>query len=375
MRDFRLPAVLAVWMQVDVWGSAPFAFGHMVGPRPVVGLLYASTSLGLAWRRTAPLAVLSFVVTLETAEYLAFGAPEGLGSIVPLFVAFYAVGRYARSASVAVAAPLVLLGMAVHELRDPAFEFGGSNAFYWLVLSCGWPLGVAFRRRAAESDALAARARELAEDGARMASAAATAERTRIARELHDVVGHGLSIIVLQLVAALETLEKGETPALKERLVRTESSAREALAEMRRLLDLIDDGEDASLSPQPGLGDLDRLVVDTRAAGADVQLTMTGVPAELPPGLDLAIFRILQETLTNVLKHARPPRAEVCVAVGPDMVELDVHDRGSRPGGENPSGRGLAGMRERTALYGGELSVGPDPDGGYRVHARLPVPR
>jgi signal transduction histidine kinase len=370
-----LPTVLAAWMQVDVWGSAPFAFGHMVGPRPVVGLLYAATSLALAWRRLAPLPVLAFVVTADTVEYLAFGAPEALGAIVPLFVAFYAVGRYARLGTVALAAPLVLLGMALHELRDPTFEFGGNTAFYWLVLSTGWPLGVAFRRRATESDALATRARELAEEGDRMARAAVAAERTRIARELHDVVGHGLSLIVLQLVAALETLEKGEPSALKERLVRTESSARDALAEMRRLLDLLDEGEDAPLSPQPGLSDVDRLVADTRAAGADVQLRMTGTPAELPAGLDLAIFRILQESLTNVLKHARPPRAEVCVAVGPDAVELDVHDLGSRPGGDNPAGRGLAGMRERAGLYGGELSVGPDRDGGYRVHARLPVPR
>lgn len=373
-RDFLLPVVVALWMQVDVWGSAPFAFGHMVGPRAVVGLLYAGTSLALAWRRIAPLAVLTFVVTADSAEYLAFGAPEALGAVLPLFIAFYAVGRYAHAGTVALAAPLVLLGMAVHDLRDPTFELSGSNAFYWLVLSGGWPLGVAFRRLAAESDALAAHARELAEDGERMARAAAAAERARIARELHDVVGHGLSIIVLQLVAALETLEKGNAASVKERLLSTERSARDALAEMRRLLDLLDDGEDTSLAPQPGLGDLDRLLADTRAAGAEIQLRMTG-SSELPAGLGLAAFRILQESLTNVLKHARPPCAEVVVDVGPDAVELDVHDDGNRPGDGNPAGRGLAGMRERAALYGGDLMVGPDPSGGYRVHARLPVPR
>jgi signal transduction histidine kinase len=374
LREFLLPVAIALWMQVDVWGSAPFAFGHMVGPRVVVGLLYAGTSLALAWRRIAPMAVLTFVVTADSAEYLAFGAPEALGAILPLFVAFYAVGRYTRAGTVAVAAPLVLLGLAVHELRDPTFELSGSAAFYWLVLSGGWPLGVAFRRLGTETDALAAQARQLAEDGERAARAAAVAERARIARELHDVVGHGLSIIVLQLVAALETLEKGNAAAVEERLLATERSARDALAEMRRLLDLLDDGEDTSLSPQPGLGDLQRLLADTRAAGAEVRLRMTG-STELPPGLGLAVFRILQESLTNVLRHARPPRAEVLVDVGPDAIELDVHDAGEQQSDGNPAGRGLAGMRERAGLYGGELRVGPDPAGGYRVHARLPVPR
>jgi signal transduction histidine kinase len=374
-RDFLLPLLLAGWVQVDVWGSAPFAFGHMVGPRAVVALLYAVTSLALGWRRKGPLVVLAFVVTADTGEYLAFGAPQGLGSILPLFFAFWSVGRHSRASNLAVAAPLVLLGIAVHERLDPAFDFSGFNAFYWLVLSSAWPLGYAFRRRAAESEALAASARELVRDRDQSARAAVDAERERIARELHDVVGHGLSVIVLQLVAAQETLDRGDATLLRDRLQRTERSAREALAEMRRLLDLLHQGEDGTpVCAQPGLGQLERLAADTRAAGATVELAVSGAPFELPTGVDLALFRILQESLTNVLKHAEPPDVAVLLTYRPDGIELEVRDRGRTVASPNPAGHGLAGMRERVALYSGELDVGPLPEGGFRVRARLPVP-
>lgn len=368
------PALLAVAVQGDVWGAPPIGLGHVLGPRPLLALLYAVTSLALAWRRQAPLIVLAFVVTLDSAYYLAFGSPQGLGSFLPVFFAFYAVGRYSRPANLLTAAPLTLLGLAVHEVLDPDFDLSGSTAIYWLVLAVAWPLGYAFRRRALERDALADHARELAEDRDRMAAVAAEAERARIASELHDVVGHGLSVIVLQLVAALGVLDKGDLPATRERLLTTERSARDALAEMRRLLDLLDDGSAGSLAPQPGLAQLSRLVADTRSAGADIELTVTGTPADLPPGVELAAFRILQESLTNVLKHARPPRARICLSYAPGAVEVEVRDDGRSPQDANPAGRGLSGMRQRVGLYDGELEVGPMADGGFRVHARLPVP-
>lgn len=373
-RDFVWPALLAVWVQGDVWGKPPIGFGHVVGPRPVLALLYAITSLALAWRKQAPLLVLAFVVTLDSAYYLVFGSPQGLGSLLPVCFAFYAVGRYSRPANLLIAAPLTLLGLAVHEVLDPDFTLSGSTALYWLALSAFWPLGYAFRRRAVERAALADHARELAEDRDRMAAAAAEAERARIARELHDVVGHGLSVVVLQLVAALGVLDKGDVPAARERLLTTERSARDALAEMRRLLDLLDDGSAGSLAPQPGLAQLARLVADTRAAGGDVELTVSGTPVDLPPGVELAAYRILQESLTNVLKHARPPRAHICLAYAPGAVELEVRDDGRSPHDANPAGRGLSGMRQRVDLYDGELEVGPTAEGGFRVHARLPVP-
>jgi signal transduction histidine kinase len=202
-----------------------------------------------------------------------------------------------------------------------------------------------------------------------------TAERARIARELHDVVGHGLSVIVLQLVAALSLVEDDEHDPLRARLLGVERSARDALAEMRRLLDLVEDGASASLAPQPGLAQLDQLVEDTRAAGADIELAVRGEPANLPAGVDLTAFRILQESLTNVLKHARPPRAAVSVDYGTDAVAVEVVDRGESRARVNAAGCGLAGMRERVALYDGDLDVGPRPEGGFLVWARLPLRR
>ena len=299
-RTWVLPVILAAFVQVDIWGGR-LALGHMVGPRPVVALLYAVTSLSLIWCRRAPLAVLAFIVTADSAVYLVFGAPEGLGSFLPVLIAFYAVGRYSEPGNVVFAGPLVFVGIAIHELTDPVYSFGGSDAVFYAVLATGWPLGYAFRRRAVENEALLEGQKETAQ-------AAVTAERARIARELHDVVGHGLSVIVLQLVAALSLLEDAEGDPLRSRLLSIERSARDALAEMRRLLDLLDDGATADLAPQPGLAQLERLVEDTRAAGAEVELAISGERADLPAGVDLAAFRILQESLTNVLKHARPPK-------------------------------------------------------------------
>src|SRR5690348_3766283 len=354
-----LPALLAIWVQFDVWLSGPpFAFGHMVGPRPLVAALYAVTSLALIWRRRSPLAVLTFVVAADSVVYAVYGAPEGLGSFLPLFFAFYSVGRYAPVRALAIAAPLTAAAMVIHEALDPQFAFGGANAFFWIVLASAWPIGQAFQRRALEAEALAGHARRLAVERDEAARTAVEDERGRIARELHDIVGHGLSVIVLQLVAASALIDSGDVSAARERLSRTERSARDALAEMRRLLDLLDEGEARSPAPQPSLAQVERLIADTRAAGAEIELETTGKPADLPAGVDLAAYRILQESLTNVLKHARPPHARVLLAYEPDAVVLEVRDTGQAFNGGHPGGRGLAGMRERVALYGGDLALG-----------------
>ena len=363
-RSLVLPIALALLVQVDVWGG-PLALGHMVGPRPVVSVLFAVTALSLIWSKRAPLAVLAFIVTADSAVYLVFGAPEGLGSFLPVLFAFYAVGRYSEPANVVFAAPLTFAGIAIHDLTDPAFSFGGSDAVFYAVLASAWPIGYAFRRRALEAEVLV-HEQEVS------ARAAEAAERARIARELHDVVGHGLSVIVLQLVAALSLLDGAEQDPLRDRLMSVERSARDTLAEMRRLLDLVDDGAAATLQPQPGLDQLERLVEDTRAAGGQIELAIRGTRADLPPGVDLAAFRIVQESLTNVLKHSRPAKAAVSVDYGPDAVLVEVLDEGASIAAA-PSGRGLAGMRERVALYGGDLDVGSRPSGGFMVRARLPL--
>jgi signal transduction histidine kinase len=370
-RDWLLPLGVLVVAQLEVW--APYGLGNLVGPKLPVSFVYLVTSLALVWRKRAPVAVLAFVVTADSVLYLLFGASQGLGTFLPILIAFYSVGRYASASSVLVAAPLVLLGIAIHDLKDPEFAFGGAAVFFWVVLAASWPLGRAFHTREADATALAAHARSLEAERERVAREAVTAERARIARELHDVVGHGISVTVLQLVAAVGQLDKGEADAVRGRLLSTERTARETLAEMRRLLELLHENDESSLAPQPTLARLDDLVAETRAAGLDVDVTITGTPRELPAGVELAAYRIIQESLTNVIKHASPANTTAVVTYEPDAVLLAVSNDGDVPQWAFAEGRGITGMRERVALYHGELQVGPQPGGGFSVRARLPI--
>jgi signal transduction histidine kinase len=360
--DVLLSAAVAALSLLDVW--APLSFVTHASHRPLFSLLYVAFAVALVWRRRAPLAVLAFIFTAGSLTYLVLGAPEALGTFLPPLVAIYSVGRWSDPRSLVLAAPVALLGTAVHEVKDPQFTLSGPAIFFWALLAAAWPLGHAFHRRALAVETLSQKAEET--------RAAVAAERARIARELHDVVGHGISVVVLQLVAAQAMLERGSQDAARERLVATERSGRETLAEMRRLLGLLDE-DDASLAPQPGLRELDQLVTETRAAGVDVDLHVDGEPVALPPGLELAAYRVVQEALTNVIKHAHPRRAHVVVDYEPDTLVVEVLDEGQKRPAPLDRGRGIAGMRERVALYGGELTVGPRPSAGFAVHARFPV--
>lgn len=371
---WTLPVALAVIAQVDVWAGAPLNLGHLVGPAWVVALVYVVTALALVWRRRAPVVVLAFIVSLDAAVYLTYGAPEGLGSLLPTVVAVYAVGRWSPPGAVVVAAPLAALGVVVHELTDPIYAVSGANAVFYAVVVAAWPLGNAFRRRAAQAADLRQQAVDLTQRGEAVAREAVDAERARIARELHDIVGHGLSLIVLQQVGASAALDKSMVPEAQELLANSERVARDTLTEMRRLLGLLRAGSaaDGDLRPQPGIHDLGMLTRDAELAGATVRTEVSGIPIALSPGLDLTAYRILQESLTNVLKHARPPDCEVCIAYEPDHLRLEVTDRG-RPVAAGPPGRGLAGMAERVSIYNGTLAYGPAPTGGFAVLARLPL--
>jgi signal transduction histidine kinase len=358
--DAALPALIAGLSLIDVW--VPLSFVTPERHRPVLSVVFVAMSLALVWRRRAPLVVLAFVFTSGSLLYLAIGAPEALGTFLPPLAAVYAVGRYAEPRALVLAAPVALLGTAMHEVQDPNFTLSGPALFFWALLAAAWPVGHAFRRRAIAVEELQ-----------RVRQADVAAERTRIARELHDVVGHGISIVVLQVVAALGMLESGDHESARRRLLATEGSARETLAEMRRLLELLDE-RDAPLAPQPGLRDVGRLVADAREVGVDADLEVTGDPVELPPGLELAAYRVVQEALTNVIKHARPPRALVRVAYGAHELAVEVLDEGRFAAGPVAGGRGLAGMQERVALYEGALRVGPRADHGFFVSASFPLP-
>jgi signal transduction histidine kinase len=239
------------------------------------------------------------------------------------------------------------------------------------VFALGWLGGFAFRQRdvqAAEAEERAMQAEREREAAARLAVAE---ERARIARELHDIVAHALSVMVLQVGAVRHKLPDalGED---REALEDVERAGRTALTEMRRLLGAMRErGHEAELEPQPGLDNLDALVRRVRSAGLPVRLRVEGDPLPLPRALDLSAYRIVQEGLTNVLKHARASHAEVLVQHGTDALQLEIRDDGGGPGDGNGLGHGLVGIRERVKLYGGEMTAGPANGGGFVLRASL----
>lgn len=240
-----------------------------------------------------------------------------------------------------------------------------------------WVAGFAMRARAARAEAAEQRATWLEQTREQDARQAIADERARIARELHDVVAHSVSVMTVQTSAVRRLL----TPAQeKERdaLLTVEQTGREALAEMRRLVGVLrrSDHEAPSLAPQPGLSDVQTLVVHAERSGLPVDVHVEGEPVRLPTSVDLTAFRLVQEGLTNAIRHASADHAEVRVHYAPGYVEVEVLDDGRGIDGDsdgNGGGHGLLGMRERVSIYGGQLDVGPRPEGGFRLHARLPV--
>lgn len=371
--DIVIAASVAVIGQLEVWGP-DLGIAVPVGPEPVNALGYLLASLALIWRRAAPVAVLAFIATVSSLQYVVAGASQGFGSFLPPFLAFYAVGRYAQAQALMVAVPLAVLGTAVHELRDPNFEFGGTAITYWIVFATAWPLGYAFRRRDLHARELADRAERLETERDKRARLAVAEERARLARELHDVVGHGMSVIVVQSVAATGSIEAGSAELAQERLRAIEETARQSLAEMRRLVGLLDDSGDPEFEPQPSMAALGPLLQQVRDAGLPVELEIQGGPRPISPGVDLAAYRIVQEALTNTLKHAGPTHALVMIRYTPDALDVEVIDNGrGQKVGSADGGRGHLGMRERVKLFGGTLEVGPGEDTGYCVRAVLPL--
>ena len=278
--------------------------------------------------------------------------------------------RDERRARVGLVVVVVSAATVVH--NDPGHTV--ANLFFIPVLfSVGWLVGLALHERTEQTEAAeerAARAERERESAARVAVAE---ERARIARELHDVVAHAMSVMVLQ-VGAVRHRMPAEQEDLREALKNVEAAGRTALTDMRRLLDAMRREDDtAELAPQPGMDRIPTLVADVRGAGLDVRLDVQGEEVALPAGLDLSAYRIVQEGLTNALKHARASRAHVAIRYEPDRLELEVVDDGRGPNLTGGSGHGLVGIGERVKIYGGEMTAGPAKDGGFVLRARLPL--
>jgi signal transduction histidine kinase len=248
----------------------------------------------------------------------------------------------------------------------------------WVLLAAAWTLGVGVRQRRAHAAELEDRAARLEREREEQARQAAIQERLRIARELHDVVAHSLSVIGVQAGAARLVMDADPSPTRARVAVASiEATANRAMAEMRRALGILRDSErsGAALAPLPGLDQLPSLIDQVRAAGLPVELTVEGTPRRLATSIDLSLYRIAQEALTNALKHARATHAEVAVRYAAHDVTVEVTDdgRGLPPASGRSQGAGTIGMQERVALFGGQLRVGPRPQGGYAVQVCLPI--
>ena len=365
LADAVVVAVLVVYGQATVWTSDVAA---VVQDRPVHAVLAAVATVPLAVRRYRPL--LALLLCLG-AGWLHDQLGGGSGVLwFGLCLAMYGLGAHAGRRALVTGcltvaatvlwfdAPRLLAGAAVDEVL-PA----------WFILAGLVGLGRWMSSRRRETDALAERAALAERTRAEHAARAVAEERARIARELHDLVAHAMGVIVIQAQAGSRTVGT-DADAARSAFGSIETAGRQGLAEMRRLLHLLTSSEDGSVAPQPSLRELDDLVARVRAAGVPVDVHVAGDLGHLPAGVDLAAYRIVQEALTNVLKHAGPTTARVLVRAGAGAVEVEVCDDGTRsapPG----SGHGLVGMTERAALYGGSVEAGPLPGGGYRVHARL----
>jgi signal transduction histidine kinase len=340
---------------------------------PAVALSVAIPAT-VAFRRRWPFASGASAVLLTSLIFLLGGNNYS----IPLFIA-WACGLYALSVwtdtRAFVAALGVLLAANLMAAAGPKTKL--SDAVFFTVVP-----GVAMlitrravRERQLLADTLAAKAELLEREHEMREQEALAEERARIARELHDLVAHNVSVMVVQAGVERHSLPEDQA-ATRETLSSIEQAGRQALVEARRLLGVLRrDGEAEGLEPQPTIGQVGTLVEQVERAGLPVTLTVEGEQVPLPAGVDLCAYRIVQEGLTNALKHAGPARAEVLLRYGAGGLDIDVRDDGRGVGSTNGdgAGHGLIGMRERVALYGGRLETGPRAGGGFQVHAHLPL--
>jgi signal transduction histidine kinase len=294
------------------------------------------------------------------------------GATIAGIGAAFLLGNLRDAAQGRIGLAIVLCAAVIIVYNDPNHA-PGDFVFTPVLFTIGWLAGFALRERAAQAEAAEERAAQAERERQAAARIAVAEERARIARELHDVVAHAVSVMVLQVGAVRHKLP--DAPAEdRQALEGVEETGRTALAEMRRLLGAMRrDGEDAELAPQPGLDKLEPLVEQVRRAGLSVRLRVDGEPAPLTHALDLSAYRIVQEGLTNVLKHAHATEADVTVGYGSDELRIEIRDNGSGAMPDNGHGHGLVGVRERVKIYGGEMTAGPASGGGFALSARLPL--
>jgi signal transduction histidine kinase len=355
---------LAVATAVHLGGTE--AVEQNLAPSWVSVLLTAVAVGPLVARRIFPLPVLvltlvGLLVLVATRNTVGIAT---LGCTVAFYTAVGAGSRRSMRLTVAVMVTGVAVGLA---MRPVDLSTGGALSTVSLFVGAGvLGLGVRARKERFEAEVVATRER---------AARGVADERLRITRDLHDIIGHAMSVMVVQAGVAERLLDSDPEEA-RAAVARIGTTGRTSLAEMRQVLQALRNEEPADAlprEPMPGLADVPALVSRVREAGLPVTLTVTGPTLPLPPGVELAAYRIIQESLTNCLKHASATRAAVVVTYGYDELQVDVRNDGIDRAGGSGAGHGLAGMRERVAAYGGRLSIGPRADGEFRVEAHIPA--
>jgi signal transduction histidine kinase len=367
-----------------------------VPPMAVWAGLGAALTLPLAIRRRAPLTVL-VVITVAFAAFRLAQVPEGSVSAFALFLSIYTVGaelpprrsRWPRALSIGAMFVLLAVSMFVELPWGESGELPGgvdllvlqsfSLLYNVAFFVAAWVLGDLMWKRRDTERRLAERADELEATRDALARRAVQDERVRIARELHDVVAHHVSVMGIQAGAARRAIARDPDRA-SQALANVEQASRDAVTELQRLLGFLRSDDDATdLLPQPTLGELDSLIDTVRETGLQVTIRRDGVPRAVPSSVELSAYRIVQEALTNTLKHApRAVRADVTLRYGPSSLDVLVRDDGDPSAAlgdleDRAAGRGLVGMRERAGLHGGTLTAGPTDDGGFLVSASLPL--
>ncbi len=367
LADFLL-ALLSFVLTLAMWSA-----GDGVLPLKTFGdvgtfLCAFVGNFALLWRRSHPVRVHAVVLAASVLVHL--GASSD--GVFALTFSLYSLGRYAANDRASLIGMLAALAFVSVDLLLSTPDVGSVIAAGLVMLL--WYVGRRLRFRGEYLRLLEERAAHLERERSVEAERAVATERTRIARELHDIVAHQVSLMTVQAGAA-RTVAKADPEAAAQAMAAVEKAGRQALAEMRHLLSVLRPGKgEETLAPQPGVAHLARLVEEVGEAGPQVRLTMEGALSALPARLDLAVYRIVQEALTNVLKHAGPaPRVDVVIRSTDEAIELRVLDEGQGGHVEPAKGHGTAGMRERAELLGGSLHAGPRPEGGFEVRATLPL--
>jgi signal transduction histidine kinase len=356
--DYALALVLTVVAQIEIW------FGSEVHSHRLWGALIVNVStLSVAVRRRYPALVGTMLPVFEASQHALNRDPQIVAGPIGYFCALYALAVWTPPRAFWTGLGLIVTADFASS-AGPGGTIKGTVPFTVVTVVAMLLVRrvIGDRERRAE---LAERERDVA------AREAVVEERARIARELHDVIAHNVSMMVVQAGAERRVVEDGTTHDVLETV---EQIGRSALTEMRRLVGMLRSDTDDSLAPQPGLDDLPRLAKQVCEAGLPVELLVEGERRELPAGIELSAYRIVQEALTNALKHAGDARAEVHVRYGPDSLELEIVDDGAAGAAvATTGGHGLVGMQERVALYGGRLDAGRRPSGGFAVRVLLPI--